>query len=172
MPDAPDRATDLLGENHAIMATFRDLSSEAVVAVDRTQRIVAYSKGAERMFGHSFEEVVGQPLTTLLPSGVASRHEQLVEEFAGSATPTRLMGNRGEISGRRKSGQEFSAEASIAQLELGGERIFVAVLRDITERKRAEEATDRSQQARDLILRSAGEGMYGLDSEGLTTSRI
>ena len=169
MPKALDRATDLLGADHALVAAFLDLSSEAVVAVDRTQKIVAYSKGAERMFGHSFEEAVGQPLTMLLPLSLASRHEQLVEEFAGSATPTRLMGNRGEISGRRKGGEEFSAEASIARLQLGGEGILVAVLRDITERKRAEEATDRSQQSRDLILSSAGEGIYGLDENGLTT---
>ncbi|HEX2780746.1 MAG TPA: PAS domain-containing sensor histidine kinase, partial [Gemmatimonadaceae bacterium] len=80
-----------------------------------------------------------QPLGLLMPSHLGAAHHAHVERFARSHATARQMADRGEIIGRRKDGSEFPAEASISKVEVNGQWIFTAVLRDITARRRAEE---------------------------------
>ena len=119
-------------------STLLECASEAVVAVDESQTIVAFGGGAERIFGYSAEEVIDQPLALILPRGVVEAHGDHIAEFAESGVPFRLMADRGEIIARRKNGEEFPAAASIARSDLAGRTVFVAVLSDLTERRRAE----------------------------------
>ncbi|HLB03201.1 MAG TPA: diguanylate cyclase, partial [Nitrospiria bacterium] len=127
-----------------------DIANEAVISIDETQRIIIFNKGAEQIFGYSQDEVVGQSLDILLPEKVQTLHRAHIAGFASSATISRRMGERGGIYGRRKNGEEFPAEASISKLEEEGKNIFTVVLRDITERKRAEEALEK-QAIRDSL---------------------
>jgi PAS domain S-box-containing protein len=124
-------------------ATFEGIlaiASDAVVCVSEDQRITFFNGGAETIFGYSPAEVVGQPLELLLPESARPVHNQHIRNFAESGVSARRMGERGEIAGRRKTGEVFPAEASISQLHIAGRRVFTAVLRDVTERRRAEEA--------------------------------
>jgi diguanylate cyclase (GGDEF)-like protein/PAS domain S-box-containing protein len=116
------------------------IAYEAIISMDEAQRIVIFNKGAEQIFGYFHDEVVGQSLDILLPERSRIPHRGHIVEFSGSAVTARHMGERQEIYGRRKNGEEFPAEASISKLEVGGRRIFTVVLRDITERKQAQEA--------------------------------
>ncbi|MGH7625555.1 MAG: PAS domain S-box protein, partial [Gemmatimonadaceae bacterium] len=106
--------------------------------MDSAQRIIVFNEGAEKMFGYAAGEVMGQPLTMLLPERARAIHADHIEEFGRSAIAARRMGERGEIAGRRKNGEIFPAEASISKVGPGTARVYTAVLRDITERKRAE----------------------------------
>jgi PAS domain S-box-containing protein len=124
------------------------ISADAVVCVSEEQRITFFNQGAETTFGYRAGEVLGQPLEILVPEYIRDRHGQLVRDFAASGVSARRMGERGEISGRRKDGTVFPAEASISRLEVGGTRVFTAVLRDVTERRKAEESL--AARAREL----------------------
>ncbi|HEX8906174.1 MAG TPA: PAS domain S-box protein, partial [Longimicrobiaceae bacterium] len=116
------------------------IATDAVVSVDEGQRIVLFNQGAEKIFGWTEAEVLGKPLSILLPERVRGRHEGHLRSFAEGPVEAKRMGERQEIFGLRKDGTEFPAEASISRLELPGARLFTAVLRDVTERKRAEQA--------------------------------
>ena len=135
-----------------LFANFLTLSSDAVVAVDEAQRIIFFNKGAERIFGWTATEVGGRPLATLLPERFHATHTGHVRGFSAAHGAARTMGDRQQISGRRKNGEEFSAEASIQQMHVGGEQIYAALLRDISPRQRAEDALRLAVKARDDMI--------------------
>jgi PAS domain S-box-containing protein len=137
-------------------ATFEGIlaiASDAVVCVGEAQRIHFFNAGAERIFGYTAAEVMGQPLETLIPERHRPAHADRVRAFGDGPVHARRMGERGEISGRRKGGEIFPAEASISCLDVGGTRVYTAVLRDVTDRRRAEEALAR--QAEELARSNA-----------------
>ncbi|MCG3208606.1 MAG: Sensor histidine kinase RcsC [Anaerolineae bacterium] len=124
-----------------------DISHDAIIAVDQTQNIILFNQGAKQIFGYNdAAEVIGQPLDMLLPAELANIHRAHVRNFAESDSSARMMGERRKISGRRKDGTIFPAEASIARVSVGEQTIFTVILRDITERLRAEETSRRYLQ--------------------------
>lgn len=129
---------EVLRLSQAQLAGLVSIADDAIISLDAEQRTTLYNQGAERIFGYTSEEVLGQPLDVLLPPRVVAAHRDHIAAFAQSPEKARRMGERREIFGRRKDGSEFPAEASISKLELNGERIFTVILRDITERKQAE----------------------------------
>ena len=124
-----------------VFVGFLALSSDAVIATDDHQRIVFFNAGAERIFGWRADEVDGQSLMVLLPERFRGAHAGHVARFGESHGQARTMGERSEIRGLRKSGEEFPAEASIQQISTEGRSIFAATLRDVSERKRAEDVS-------------------------------
>jgi PAS domain S-box-containing protein len=147
------RAEEALRRSEARFAGIISISSDAIVSVDEEQRIIFYNQGAEQTFGYTADEAMGQPLEMLIPEQHRPGHALKVHQFGRSGVRARRMGERGQISGLRKNGEVFPADASISHLEVGGSRIYTAVLRDVTERVRAEEAL--AQQAQELARSNA-----------------
>ncbi|MEP0913819.1 PAS domain S-box protein [Leptolyngbya sp. GB1-A1] len=123
-----------------------DIASDAIISIDAHQRITLFNQAAEKVFGYTADEALGQPLDLLLPQRSVAPHHQHISNFKERNGNTRRMGERSEIFGRRKDGTEFPAEASISKLEVAGEKIFTAFLRDITDRKQAEVKLQEQQQ--------------------------
>ena len=141
-PADAHQALQALRASEAKFAGILAIAADAIVTTDAAQRIVHYNHGAEQIFGWTADEVIGQPLDVLLPERARAGHRQHVERFGAGPDVARRMGHRREVSGLRKSGAEFPAEASISRLDTPEGRLYTVVLRDITERKR-EERTER-----------------------------
>lgn len=136
-----------LQSSESRFAGILDIADDAVISVDESQSIHLFNQGAERVFGYSAQEVQGQSLDMLIPSRFAQTHRQHVHGFASASEQSRRMGERKEVYGRRKDGSEFPAEASISKLVQNGQSTFTVMLRDISDRKRAEqEIVQRSAQ--------------------------
>ena len=135
-----------------LFSGFLAISADAVIAVDEEQQIIFFNEGAERIFGWTASEVGGKYLAVLLPERFRSTHRGHVEGFGAAHGRARLMGERQEISGLRKSGEEFPAEASIQRMVIDGRQIYAAVLRDVSARYRAEEALHQAIRARDDMM--------------------
>jgi PAS domain S-box-containing protein len=146
---------------------------DAIISVDEHQRITLFNEGAERIFGYSAREVLGQPLELLLPTGLGELHGQHVRDFAAGSQSARRLGERRSIPGVRKSGEEFPAEASISKMEVGGTTLVTVILRDITKRKRAEEALRESEARFRTAYENAPVGMtlVALDGHFLNVNR-
>ncbi|HEY8945622.1 MAG TPA: PAS domain S-box protein, partial [Polyangiaceae bacterium] len=137
---ARKRAEEELRLAEAKAAGIVSIAADAIISVDKDQRITLFNEGAEKIFGYSKAEVVGAPLDVLIPERFRAIHKQHVEKFATGEDVSRRMGDsRGTaIFGLRKNGNEFPADAAISKLEVGGERILTVVLRDVAEQKRLE----------------------------------
>ena len=126
--------------SEAKFAGIVSIASDAIISVDAEHRIIHFNRGAEAIFGYAADQVLGEKLDLLLPRRFRASHDEHVARFAAGPVAARRMGERREIAGLRANGEEFPAEASISRLDLDGERILTVVLRDITQRKRAEAA--------------------------------
>jgi PAS domain S-box-containing protein len=121
-----------------VLADLFALASDGIILIDRDQRILAFNRGAERIFGYRSQEVLGQPVDFLMPSRFAEHHRQRVEEHVKAPEITHKMGQQDEIFGRRKDGAEFPVEASVTKLSKNGDLFFTIILRDISQRRQAE----------------------------------
>ena len=132
-----------LEESLAQYAGTISIAADAIISIDAGQRITDFNRGAETIFGFKASEVIGKPLTILMPERFHSRHASHVASFARSEVTARQMGERSEIVALRKGGTEFFAEASISRIEVNGRPRFTVVLRDITERKQLQNMLER-----------------------------
>ena len=135
------------------------IAADAIITVDESQCIVHFNYGAEKIFGYAASEMIGQPLTVLIPERFRAAHPAHVTKFAAGAETARLMGHRREVAGLRKDGIEFPAEASISKLGLPGSLLLTVVLRDVTEQRQLQlkqqqlyESAQRANHARDEVL--------------------
>jgi PAS domain S-box-containing protein len=135
-------ATGIGGE--AVLSSILAIATDAIISIDAEHRIMLFNHGAEQIFGYTAAEVLGQRLELLLPERYRMTHSAQVDDFARASAVSRRMAERGAISGRRKSGEEFPAEASISKIESSGGVFSTVVLRDITERRRLETLMQRS----------------------------
>ncbi len=143
------RAEENLLSSRALFEGILDIAADAIVSIDEQQRIALFNQGAERIFGYRACEVLGQPLTLLLPPSMRPMHQRHVEQFERSGGAARQMGERGGILGRRKDGTVFPAEASISRIERDGRATYTAILRDVSVQQEAE----RSIQALNIDLK-------------------
>ncbi len=154
---------EALQESKTRFASILDIAAEAIISIDEGQRVIIFNQGAERIFGYAPNEIIGQPLDLLIPEKFQTLHRSHIAEFAHSDRSVRRMGERAEISGRRKDGQEFPAEASISKLVVKGKQIFTVLLHDITERREAREALKESQKRYSDMFETAPISMWEED---------
>ena len=140
-----------LGEaNHRYHQTV-DSVMDAIIAVDGNQKITLFNPAAERMFGRSRDEAVGQGLGMLIPARARDVHDAHVNHFIGAEPGSRIMAPQLDIAGLRADGTEFPIESTISHAMIDGKPQLTAVLRDVTERRRAEnEMLEMNRQLRGL----------------------
>jgi PAS domain S-box-containing protein len=133
-----------LREQGEVLAAVINAASDAVISVNVQGRISLFNPAAARIFGRSAESMLGQPLELLLPPEHRGDHLGLMRRFSDSNATTRPMGF-GRVRGLRADGSAFELEASISQVTVRGEKLLTAILRDVSERVRAEQALARYQ---------------------------
>jgi PAS domain S-box-containing protein len=119
---------------------------DAIISIDESQVIILFNPAAERMFRIKASEAIGSHINRFIPVRFRATHPGQVQEFGETGATHRQMGRLGSVSGLRADGEEFPAEASISQIQTDSGRIYTVIMRDISERRAAEEALRRAHE--------------------------
>jgi PAS domain S-box-containing protein len=159
LPSAVERALAAAGERRRLRQAEAELQAseqrhrailesalDAIVTMDAAGRIVEFSPAAERMFGYTRSEAVGRVMAELIiPPALREKHQRGMARYLAGGQPA-VMGRQIEITALRRDGTEFPVELCIQRIDLAGAPFFTGFIRDITERKRAEEKLAASER--------------------------
>jgi two-component system, sensor histidine kinase PdtaS len=130
-----------------------DLAADGIISVDDEERILLVNQSAERIFGYTPRELVGQPLDLLLPSRPVALHRKRMEAAVMPGGLELPRNERCEIPARHKNGREFTVETSISTVGINGGRMFTVVMRDVTQRLADEQRVQRSLREQGALLK-------------------
>ena len=119
-----------------------DTAADAIITIAAGSTVRSFNRGAERIFGYAAPEVIGQPITMLMPERYRPLHTAGVRRYLQTGE-SRVLGRTVELVGLRKDGREFPLELSVTPVREEESVLFVGILRDITRRKRMELAMQR-----------------------------
>jgi PAS domain S-box-containing protein len=136
-----------LRESENRFRTLAETASDAIITIDDHGRIVLANRAAENVFGYTREELVGADLTMLMPASLRVRHEAGFAQYKRTGRRS-ISWEAIAVQGRRKDGQEIPLEISFGEFTRNNQRFFTGIARDVTERKRAEEALRKSREER------------------------
>jgi len=167
---------DVTGE-YAIQQALRDSTSrvqtilgsvvDGIITLHAAGGIIeTVNPAAERMFGYTVAELLGQKISQLIPELDGDQHNVSLEYYSASDA-ARAIGLGREVMGRRKDGGRFPLEMAVSEMRLGGQRYFTGILRDITTRKQAEEALLKAGALQNAIFNSANFSSIATDTKGV-----
>lgn len=139
------RLEQALRESEERYRTLVDTASSAIIAVDEAGDIKLFNPAASQIFGYKKEEIMGKSIAELVPEGYREDLRGGFTKFVESKM-TRFTGHSFEFRGRRKNGSEFPIEVSLSSCKIGGQRVFTAIILDITERKQLQEKLIQSEK--------------------------
>ena len=154
--------------NTALIGAMVESAVDGIVVINERGAIKMMNPAAERLFGYHIHEVLGHNISLLMPEPYRSQHDRYISNYLQTGV-RKIIGIGREVIGRRKDGSTLPMYLSVGEVSLGDCRLFTGIVQDLTERKLAEEQINRLQHRQELILKSIGEGILGLDPEGRIT---
>jgi len=139
-------------------------TAEGIIVIDSQGLIVTFNPAAERIFGYQASDVIGNNVAILLPEREQQQHQQYTD--ASTLHAPRIINRGRDLEGRKKDGTLFPLELNIAPLTIGGQRGFVGVTRDITDRKMAAQALQSSNERLGFLLKSSPMVIYTCHPSG------
>ena len=145
--DANRRINQARTKSDMLKKAIVDAALDAVVTIDDTSRIVEFNRSAERIFGFQRDDVMGQFLVdVLVPPHLQQQHLDGVQRYFETGEPV-ILGQRIATEARHADGYTFPVELSVNEVEVDNQRLFTAYIRDLTEKKQAEDEIARQREA-------------------------
>ena len=157
-------------QEQALFEQLFEFSPDAIVVTDSEGRITNLNAQVQRAFGYAREELIGKPVETLIPKRFRSGHPNHRKSY--NAQPSaRPMGAGLELYGLRKNGSEFPVDIMLSPIETAEGRVTVSVIRDISEREKAEEALRQTEERFHLLVENIRDhAIFMMDVSGRVIS--
>ncbi|MBI4196163.1 MAG: PAS domain S-box protein [Betaproteobacteria bacterium] len=140
------QAQQQLRDSEARLNAIIGSAMDAIITVDEHQNIVLFNAAAEKIFRCPVHEATGASLDRFIPERFRTAHRAHIDRFGETGVTMRRMGEHIVLAGLRAEGEEFPIDASISQVEVGHQRFYTVILRDITERQKAAAALEQSHR--------------------------
>lgn len=165
MTHAPSAADHGDSDSVVRLDTLLATAVDGIIVIDAAGVVQVYNPACERLFGYSAKEIVGQNVRMLMPSPYQEEHDRYISSYRLTGHP-KVIGSGREVSGRRKDGSVFPMYLSVGEGHRDGKSIFVGIIHDLTQQKRAEQ--ERDQLA--AIVESSHDVIIGKDLDGVVTA--
>lgn len=159
------RAEEALRDSESRFRSVTESANDAIISSNSSGKIVSWNKGAGTIFGYNDEEALGQSLSMLMPERYRAGHDAGMHRV-NTTGETHVIGNTVELHGLRKDGTEFPLELSLSSWQWDNDNFYSGIMRDITERKKAEQALRENEQRLFQILEAIPIGIFVTDSTG------
>jgi PAS domain S-box-containing protein len=151
------RAEDALRVSEGRFRALSQSAVDAIISADRHGNITYWNAAAERLFGYTPAEIIGRSLSRLMPERFREAHGRGIQRVTHGGPPE-VIGRTVELAGLKKTGEEFPLELSLSTWRAGTEVFFTGIIRDITERKRVEEALREKEESLRQVAKMEGIG--------------
>jgi PAS domain S-box-containing protein len=147
------RAEQQLANEKARIESIVNHAIDGIIAIDENGTVEAFNPAAEKLFGYLAEEVIAQNVKMLMPEPFHSEHDGFLANYRGTGQ-AKIIGLGREVDGRRKDGTTFPMDLAVSEFWLGNRRCFTGIVRDITERKQAEEEVRSATEQLQIVTES------------------
>ncbi|MGA8492705.1 MAG: PAS domain S-box protein [Terriglobales bacterium] len=144
-----------LRDSQRRLTAIVDSAMDAIIAVDEKQVVLLFNPAAEKIFGCAARDAIGSSIERFIPQRFRGEHGVHLRHFGETGATNRIMGTLGALWALRSNGEEFPIEASISHVEDAGKKLSTVIVRDVTERRNAEEAVAESERRFRLIANTA-----------------
>ena len=141
---------------------------DGIVTIDEKGIIELFNPTAEKIFGYSSKEVIGKNISMLMPQPYQSEHDGYMQNYQKTGE-AKIIGLKREVWGLRKDRSVFPMELAVNEFYIGGRRAYTGVVQDITEKKQVQWSLERMTRQNELILKSVGDGIFGVNLNGEIT---
>jgi PAS domain S-box-containing protein len=138
---------------------------DGIISINDRGIVTTFNPAAERIFGYRSDEVIGQNVKMLMPEPYRGEHDAYIGNYLRTGQ-AKIIGIGREVVGRRKDGGSFPMELAISEFRLGAERYFTGIVRDITERKRAEQELRDAGERMGSVVNHVVDGIITIDERG------
>ena len=142
-----------------------DTAVDGVILIDAAGTVQMFNPACERLFGFRADEVIGQNVKILMPSPFRDEHDRYLTNYHGTGE-RKIIGIGREVIGRRKDGSTFPMDLSVGEARQDGAPIFVGIIHDLSERKRAEQALLEVNARLRAVVDTAVDGVILIDAAG------
>ena len=159
------RAEKTLLKSEAHSRAVTQSANDAIITADSAGNIVGWNRGAKAIFGYSESEILGRPLTLLMPPRYQGRHDTGMQRVVAGHEP-HVMGKTVELEGVRRDRSEFPIELSLARWETADGQFFTGIIRDISARKLAEQKNTALTLRHQVLMQTSIDGIHVMDASG------
>jgi two-component system cell cycle sensor histidine kinase/response regulator CckA len=160
------RAEEALRESEALTRSVVYTAVDGIITADESGTIQSFNPAAERLFGYSADEVIGQNLSMLMPEPDRSLHDSYIRTYLETRR-NRIIGIGREVQAVRKDGAVFPVELAVSEMLLPGRRLFTGILHDVTHRKAAEAALRETNARLQAIIETSPLAIVTLGLNGV-----
>ena len=153
-----------LQSSRSRLASILDSTLDGILAIDGTGLVDTFNHSAERIFGYHADEVIGQNVKMLMPEPYHSQHDGYLKHHLATGEK-KIIGIGREVTGRRKDGSIFPMDLAVSPMTVDGNPMFVGLVRDITDRKQAENTLQEAKEAAEKANQTKSDFLSSMSHE-------